>query len=122
MVPAIIAAGAGAGAAWLRKSDVDHARTQLSKQFGTWAELGLAASGLIAGNLRLNIASETIDALTYSGLALSGERVARSALSGTFGTGAPAMIPRGFGSDRVYASYPGGGAAFATKGPSLTIY
>lgn len=126
LAPSATAIAVGAGAAWMRKTDVDKARTTLSKQWGTYFEIGIAASGMIADLLRLGVNRDITDAASISGLALTSERLARSAMSGGgFGTGSPNRIAnRSYaGAPMMYVppsnNYP---AAFAQKEKSATVY
>jgi len=131
LMPSATGAVVGAGAAWFRKNDIDKGRTQLSKQWGTYAELGAAAFGIVSDLLRLPIPVPVSDAISISGFALVGERLTRSALSGSFGTGSPQMI-RGssyagapfnmnVGTPTRYPIAPGA-AAFSTKERSATAF
>ena len=116
----IAAVALGVGSGFLRKMDVDKGRTKLTNQWGTYAEAGAAVVGLMAGSYRIPLDREVGEAFLYSGLALTSERVTRSARSGDFGSGAPASI--------AGRSYIGAGApyarasAFSTKEPSATIF
>ncbi|MDP3893910.1 hypothetical protein, partial [Nocardioides sp.] len=107
LTPTITAAALGAGAGWWRKNDIDNARTTLSKQWGTYIEAGAAASGMIADLMYRGMNRELTDTLSIGGLTLLAERLTRSALSGSFGTGSPMAI-----SGRSYAGAMAAGSVY----------
>jgi hypothetical protein len=76
-----IAEGIGVGAldAVLRKNDVDNGRTEWTKQYGLWAEVGLFAGALLADQTRM-LRSDFTDPLAIASGTLLAQRLTTKAL------------------------------------------
>lgn len=132
LVPTVTGLVVGGLDGWMRKTDVDKARITLSKQYGTYLEIAEALTPFIADAMRLPLSRETTDAIGIAGAAMLGDRLIRSQMSGSFGTGSPAAISgvSYVGAPMVASPYsapayrtPMGraGVGFAQKVPSVTI-
>lgn len=119
MQDTLAGAGTGAGAAWLRKHDIDKGHTTLSKQWGTWGEFGAAALPYVTNMVRIGIPPRIAESVGIAGAALLAERLVRSTLStGGFGTGSPLYAARNPAAGAWSAPYA---RPFTQKEPSLTL-
>lgn len=133
LVPTFTAFAVGGLDGWMRKHDLaaSPARTSLSKQWGTYLELGEAALPFIADAFRIGLSREMTDTIGIAGAAMFGDRIVRSGItSPAFSTGAPSAIngqsyvgsaPYSAAYARPMATPMGRSAGFAQKVPSVTI-
>lgn len=121
MTPLLVSAVAGAGDGILVKNDADNARTQISKQYGTWYEAALLAGGLLIsmGGVGYQM-SQFAEPITGAGAALLGSRLTQWAMKqqATAAIATPAFagasIPRA-------AFYPSHAAGAVNKQPTMTL-
>lgn len=121
LVPMATSAAVGVAAAMIRRGDI-HAttpRTQLSKQWGTWFEGGVAVGGYLADMMNVRLLPQDLkEPIVYGATSLFAERITRSVQDKGTATSYPGAPYAGA---RAYAAPYARAAGYTQKTPSLTI-